>query len=310
MTDVLGFGHCCVDYLCVCDPFPEKGKKGIITHMHITDGGPVPTALKVLSKYGIKTRFCGKVGNDDNGRIVHSSLHRAGVSTDILLIDDSVITPRACIWIDPHDGSRTVALSLENYRWVTPAEFSSHLPLDCKIFLTDNRAPETILPALHDARSQKIPTVLDAGSYRPGTDRILPFTDYAIVSSDFYDSLPKANSQTNETLQKAEVTASFLVHAGADTAIVTMGEHGAFCMSPGNSVTIPAFDVEVVDTTGAGDIFHGGFIYGLLRKWPLMKSICFANAAAALSCREISASGGIPQLNEVEGLLISSGKSV
>jgi len=93
--------------------------------------------------------------------------------------------------------------------------------------------------------------------------------------------------------------ASHLIESGARTALITMGELGVLYHDANQTKVSPAFQVKPIDTTGAGDVFHGAYIYALLQDWDIDKALRFANVAAALSCRKLSGSGGIPSLEEV-----------
>ena len=307
-VDVFGFGHCCIDYLCVLDPYPEKGKKGEVIESLVIGGGPVPTALRTIVKLGGTARFCGKVGGDRDGEQVIRELGEAGVDVRPMITDPTETTARAYIWIDPHKASRTVALDRTRFSWMKENQLQDELPVKCKILLTDGRATEASLKGLHLAKKAGITTVLDCGANRNRLEEMLPLVDYAIVSLEFGDSINiKSNTcekkQSNcreESMQKASEITHFLRENGARVAIVTLGETGSFYSTERQENLIPGFKVKAYDTTGAGDVFHGSFIYGLLQNWSIDSSIRFANAAAALSCRVLSGSRGIPDLTEIQ----------
>ena len=293
--DVFGFGHCCMDYLALVDPFPEKGRKGDVAQSIVIGGGPVPTALLTLAKFGCRTGFSGKVGDDNDGRGVVEGLKAGGVDVSRMIIDPSAVTARAFIWVDPRDASRTVALDKTNISLPAADDLDEDMIASSRVFLCDGRAADACLKGMAAARKHGVLTVLDAGAVRHRFQEMLGLTDFAVVSSDLADTLsPEASP--------AEL-ARLLVGMGAGTAIVTVGENGALWSDGGAEGYAPGFSVEAVDTTGAGDVFHGAFIYGILNGWELERSIIFANAAAALSCRRLSGRLGIPQLSEVESLL-------
>jgi ribokinase len=273
-VDVFGFGHCCIDYLTVLDPFPEKGKKGDVVESLVIGGGPVPTAIMTTVRFGLKAGFCGKVGADNDGRIVIEGLKAGGVDVSSMIIDENARTARAYIWIDPHDGSRTVALDRTRFAWLTAAELNLDLVRNCRVFLCDGRAVEACLDGLKVARECGVTTVFDAGAARPRIEEMMTMVDYAIVSADL-----------------------------ADTAIITNGAEGAVWCRGEKSARVAGFRTKVYDTTGAGDVFHGAFIYGILKGFNLEPAIRFANAAAALACRKLSGQGSIPHLSEVEKLI-------
>lgn len=313
-VDVFGLGHCCIDYLNVLDPYPVKGKKGEIIDSLIISGGPVPTALQALSKFGRTTRFCGKVGDDDFGRQVITELYMNGVDTLPVVIDPEMSTAIAHIWIDKADGSRTVALNRRKTNWIDENELDSRFPENCRIFLTDGRAEKATIRALQLARNAGVPTVFDSGAVRPGIEKMLPFVDYAIVSIDFADTfLPEADlgrltkfPKREQLIERGYELCRALISSGAGMGVVTIGEAGAVWINGDEAGLSPGFEVIVYDTTGAGDIFHAGFIHGLLEGWNVRECIRFGNAAAALSCRSLSGIMGIPNQEEINDLLLNN----
>ena len=296
MVDLFGFGHCCADYLSILKPFPIKGKKGDIIQSLTIGGGPVPTACQMVASLGKSARFVGKVGADADGRLVIDGLQASGVECSGMLIDPSVKTARANIWIDAEDGSRTVALDLTNFGFPSESELDLRLTTDCRLFLVDGRAVEATLAGLREAKRMGVTTMLDAGAVRPMMTKMLPLLDYAVVSSDFADTFSPGLDAKQLALR--------LVESGVEHAIVTDGETGAYWHSANSNCFVEGFPVAgVIDTTGAGDIFHGGLIYGILEGWDIEPSMRFANAAAALSTRKLSGRMGISKLDEIEELL-------
>lgn len=296
MIDLFGFGHCCADYLSVLRPFPLKGKKGDVIASLTIGGGPVPTACQMVASLGKTVSFAGKVGDDDDGRLVRRGLSDCGVDSSRMIVDQTLKTARASIWIDADDGSRTVALDTIRFTFPSSAEFDIGWLKDCRLFEVDGRAAEATLIGLREAKRRGVITMLDAGAVRPLMDQILLLLDYAVVSSDFADTFsPGADASS---------LAGRLVEAGVGTAIVTAGEAGAYWHNRDGHGFVKGFHVtDIVDTTGAGDIFHGGLIYGILEGWDLELAMRFANAAAALSTQKLSGRMGIPTRQEIDRLL-------
>lgn len=277
----------------------------------VISGGPVPTALKTLIKFGKTARFCGKVGPDREGSQVLREFEEFGIDIHPVIIDPEVTTPRAYIWIDPRSGARTVALDRTGFSMPEVEQVDFKWINNCRVFLTDGRAGAASLKWLQIAREMGIITVLDLGAYRPRLEEMLPYVDFALVSQDLADrpvSALKIQSEIavmDSDINRSQVLAYRLVENGVKNAVVTAGDKGAFCLGENTSAWIPSFSVVVFDTTGAGDVFHGAFIYGLLMNWDLERTTTFANAAAALSCRELSGTKGIPSLDEVMELVES-----
>lgn len=290
-VDLFGFGHCCADYLALLRPFPEKGKKGDVIESLLVGGGPVPTACQTVAKFGRSALFVGKVGADSDGEVVKRGLREEGVDASFMLTDPKVNTARAYIWIDPDDGSRTVALDVSRFSFPAEDELDERLVISARVFMVDGRAVEATLKGLRIAREAGVITVLDAGAERPRFREMLELVDYAIVSADLADTFAPG--------VEAEKLADLLVKSGARNAIVTVGERGAFYRGYEGSGFVPGVrSPQVVDTTGAGDVFHGAFIYGLLEGWEIERRLHFAATAAALSTRKLSGRFGIPTREE------------
>ncbi len=294
-VDVFGFGHCCIDYLSVIDPYPEKGKKSDVIESLTIGGGPVPTALATVAKFGGTARFCGKVGTDHEGDIIIKGLKDHNVDTQWMIRDSQISTARANIWIDPIDGARTIALDTTRYKWMTPDQLDERLFANCRIVLCDGRSPDVMMKGLNLAKIYNVPTVLDVGTSRTRLDEMLPLIDYAVVSIDLSDSLCRGGTP--------EQLVDKLITMGSRIGVVTAGIKGTFWDDGTRCGHVPAFPTEIVDTTGAGDVFHGAFVYGLLKEWELEEIIRFSNAAAALSCRKLSGLLSIPSIDEVMTLV-------
>jgi len=307
MFDVFGLGHCCIDHLSILEPYPEKGKKGVVVESCLTGGGPVPTALRLVTRFGGTATFCGKVGDDDAGRQIISELRDDNIDTRQLVVDPQTTTARADIWIDPADGRRTIALKIPANPWISADQIDVELVTNCRIFFTDGREREASIKGLRSAREAGITTVFDTGSSRPGLYDMLPLIDYAIVSQDLFEHIESEEMSLRKgsdmQVDRSRKLADHLIKAGAKAVIVTLGERGALWHDGTQIRILVGFPVKAIDTTGAGDVFHGAFIHGLLQNWEVSSIIEFANAAAAASCRRLSGSGGIPTLEEV-GVLI------
>jgi ribokinase len=144
--------------------------------------------------------------------------------------------------------------------------------------------------------------VLDANRPRPRLDELLPLVDVLITNASF----PEAVTGERDTA----AAACELMRTGASTVVSTLGDNGCQCFTSDLSVHVPGFPVDVVDTTGAGDAFHGAFIYGLLQDWSLEQTAMFANAVAAVNCTALGGRPGLPTLQEVRAFLEGRGVSL
>jgi ribokinase len=293
--DCLGFGVCPLDYLLLLKSYPQLDEKIEAKEVSIQGGGPVPTAMATLAKLEARVCFVGKVGDDGEGQKVLQNLKKEGVNTDYLIVDKKSTTAKAFIWIDEKSGKRTVVLDQTK---IMPTKKSELLFLDkvkIRFLHLDFREPEINILLAKWAKKQKAKVILDMGSLRGDVEKISPLVDYLVVSKRFAYSYTRSDD-----LFKA---LNILMKKRFKCVVITAGEEGCWCATGERTFHKPAFKVEVQDTTGAGDVFHGAFIFGLLKNWDMEKIIEFSNACAALKCTQLGGRAGIPTLFEVKRFL-------
>jgi ribokinase len=288
---VVGIGQCSWDYLAEVDSYPPKNTKKEVLRWEEQGGGPVATALVTLSRLGIPSRFHGIVGADDAGEKIRQSLAKENIGVSGLLKRDGARSQRAFIAIEKTSGTRTIFWKRPSGKELAPDELGSSLLEKDDFVLLDGLMGDVSLYATEKAKRMHIPVMLDAGRLRAGMMDIASRCDYVVASEEFAKELGW-NDNATHFRQK--------VHKlGFRVTTITLGERGSVTFLGDEIIEVPAFRVDVVDTTGAGDVFHGGYIYGLLQGWNIKRCLKFASAAAALKCREIGGRAGIPSLSEV-----------
>lgn len=281
--------------MCLLEKYPQLNEKTVLKQFAREGGGPVPTALVVLQKLGLNTAYIGKVGADDEGQFLITALQQHGVNTDFVFSDPECDTPMAIVMVDEPSGKRTIILNRTETTDIILTKPALDRISNGRLLLVDGWEHEATIAAAERAHQHGIPVAADYGSLRPDMEHLLSVTDYPIVSENFcHQFFGKI------TPEKA---AEKLLNWGATVAIVTCGIRGSFAASPQETRHQPAFEVPVVDTTGAGDVYHGGFLFGLLKNWSLAESMRFASAVAALKCRALGGRAGIPELAEVKQFL-------
>jgi len=297
LWDCLGVGICALDYLSILDPYPGLDEKIDVLASLIQGGGPVPTAMAALSKLGAKVAFVGKVGDDYEGKLIRSELEKFKVNTDFLIVDKKVKSLKAFIWVDKGSGKRTVALDRIKMSPIKPEELSFLKKVSFRYLHLDGRDIEANIYMAKKAKKDGSEVVLDLGSLRENIENLFPYVDYLVVSKKFAYDYTKLKDLSQACLELKKI--------GFKCVVITLSEKGCLWTDSHKINYFPGFKIDVVDTTGAGDVFHGGFIYGLLRKWRMGKIIQFASACAALKCRKLGGREGIPTLKEVENFLKS-----
>jgi len=297
--DVIGLGLNAIDTICVVDSFPQPQTKTRIQRVYSEPGGQVATALVTCSRLGLRTRYLGSVGNDDAGRRQLESLRAENVDVQHVHVAEGVATQWATIILVEGVGERTILWRRDpelNY----PADaVSPELIRNARLLHLDGCDSAAALKAARLAHGGGIPIVIDIDElYGPETEELLETVDYLIAPEEF---------AVNATGLRAPEDAALSLSRRYQSRVVgvTLGVDGAVFCADGQLLRSPAFRVHVADTTGAGDVFHGAFIYGLLQTWELPRVIRFAHATAALKCTQVGARRGIPALKQVEAFLES-----
>ena len=255
--------------------------------------------MVTLARLGMRARYIGKVGSDDLGRFQVNSISSEGVESSGIDVVEGAETQTAFIIIDETSGERTILWNRDKRLTVTEDEVDREAVTSGRVLHLDGHDVEASIKAAEYARAAGIPTVLDIDSAYPEVGGLLPLIDFLISSSSFPQRITGEASLESALKKLAFTTGSIFVAA-------TMGQDGALAYFEGQFIHSPAFAIECRDTTGAGDAFHGGFIYGLLSGYSVEDTLRFANAVAALNCRAIGARTSLPRLDEVNRLLSAS----
>jgi sulfofructose kinase len=289
--DVLCVGATSYDVVLRVDHHPEPDEKIVADALIRCGGGPAANASVMVSRMGLKAAFAGYLGYDLFGQLHLEELHSAGVNTD-LVIRGEAPTPISSILVKP-SGDRTVV----NYRSTDSALHPECMDLSDirpQVILFDGHEPELSLAFLNEARARGIKTLLDAGSLNRGTALLFDKVDYPVCSERFACDFAGTSSPA---------LAIDRLFSHARCVVITRGGKGLIWKNAGREGKIPAFPVEVVDTTGAGDVFHGAFAGSLAigKKW--QEILLYSSAAAALCCSRLGARTGIPAGAEVDKFL-------
>jgi sulfofructose kinase len=294
--DVVGVGLNATDTLLIVPHFPAYAGKVPFEEEHLSPGGQVASAMVACARLGLRTKYIGSVGDDLRGRIQIESLQGTGINLDHLLIRPGCANQSAYIVIDRSTGERTVLWRRDDCLKIGPDEITVEMIAGARLLHIDGHDTPAVARAAEIARSQGIPVTVDVDTIYHGFDRVLPNVDYLISSSEF----PAAFTGETDPFKALQ-----MIHSeyGMRVAGMTLGAHGALALESGTFHYAPAFVVNCVDTTGAGDVFHGGFCYAVLQGMPMRDALEFSNAMAALNCTSLGARGGIRGLEDVRALL-------
>jgi len=299
---VVGIGQCSWDYLMRVESYPPPDTKCEVLGWEEQGGGPVATALVALSRLGMSTRFHGVVGDDETGDKITRSLRDEAVGAEGLMRRPGASSQVACIVVE-RGGRRTIFWRRPTGRPLMPDELGGDFLREARFLLLDGLMAEVSLHAARRAREAGVPVMLDAGRVREGMMELARLSDYVVSSEEFAEEAGIPLDLEGKGMKDAFIQKARAITPGVFT--VTLGEGGSLTHSGGEVIHQPVFRVNAVDTTGAGDVFHGGYIYGLLTGWELRKTLRFATALAAMKCTRPGGRAGIPFLKEAMAFLES-----
>ena len=293
--EVIGIGTCTADMLFVVSQPPTYGRSWRASQYLRQAGGPVSTALVTLARLGVSTRYVGRAGDDPEGVFIREEFQKEGVDVSRFMLEPNVFSRAVLVLVDQTTGERCFTSRRETNTPLAVSDLDRQEIESAKVLHLDD-ADEASIQAAKWAKAAGGTVVLDGTWYSEALEELLlPLVDIPIVSEAFAQGwMPDASP---------EAVVDGLYEFGARIAAVTLGERGCVARSEAGILTFPAFHVDVVDTTGAGDAFHGGFIYGVLQDWSVTEIIRFASAVASINCRQLGGRSGLPTVAEVHQFL-------
>ena len=293
-ADFVGLGFCSNDYLALLPEIPLDSKVQIQQHL-VQGGGPAATSTVAAARLGMSAAFIGVTGDDEPGKWILRDFEAEKVSTEGIVVRKGHTSAIAYCWIDAPTGKRSVAWTRGTLTELTADEVNLELVRQAKILHLDGHNPAAALAAAKEARKHNIPVCLDAGTLRDGVRELLPYVTILIASEAF------ARLYTGENeLEKAIFK---LREIGAEVTGITMGKEGSMTLDGDKILRCPAFKIDPVDTTGAGDVYHTGFCVRYLETHDLMECMRFGSAVSAIKCLKLGGRAGIPSRAQVDDFL-------
>lgn len=297
LVEVLCVGHASYDLVVPLPHFPRENAKYVVESVAESGGGPAANAAWLLSSWGANCAFAGVLGEDPDGDRILDEFRQIGTDTSLLKRLAGHPTPLSLIVVNQTSGSRTIV----NRRQPAPPgsldlSKASFAP---RVLLFDGHELDASLAALE--RWPDATSILDAGSVRTGTLELAGRVDYLVSSETFSAEASEVGDMESEAHQRDAIRN---LRARFDTCVaVTLGERGVVWDFGAGYQSLPAFPAKVVDTTGAGDIFHGAFAFALLRGQAPAEALRFASLTAALSVSRPGGRASIPTREQVEEAL-------
>ena len=298
--DVLGIGQCSLDHVVFVDAAPAPGEIADAPGALELPGGQVATAVLACARLGLRCAYAGAVGDDAAAEVVLAPLKQAGVGLSGVRRIPGALTRRAVIAVERASGERHVHPRRDPRLVLPPEAVDAAQVRSARALHLDAEHPLASARAAALAREAGVAVLLDLDTPGAGLEPLLAHADFPIVSRRFAEWISGEGS--------ARAGLRELLRRGARLAVATLGPDGALALAAGEREPLasPGFRVDARDTTGAGDVFHAAFAFGLLEGWGAARVLRTANAAAALSCRSVGAQGGLPERSALEALLAAS----
>jgi sulfofructose kinase len=298
--DVAGFGLNSVDLVAVVAEYPISNSKQRLQRVARLPGGQIATAVATCARLGWRARYIGRFGDDDLGEISRVSLVREGVDISASETVAGTTNQFAIILVDARTGERTVLWDRHPALNVEAAEVSRDAVTSGRLLIVDCHQTAASARAARYARAERIPTIIDVEKVRPGIADLLQNID-AIIAAEEFPSALTGHEHLGEALGMIGR------ESGASLVCVTLGAEGSLAWCSGREIRTPAFAVDCVDSTGAGDCFRGAFAAACLSMpdGDIEDVLSYANAVAALNCRALGSRGGLPTPSEVEQLMLA-----
>jgi sulfofructose kinase len=305
---IVGLGMACLDVLVRLKEMPTWERGTRLSALRFDGGGPVGTACVAAAKLGARVGFIGTAGNDESAELKLRSFREAGVDLSRLVVRDAPENQVILVCVDEATGERVFSglgtfgaspMRVEDLdrEYVTQADYL-HL---------DGSHLEAALQAARWMREAGKPVMLDAGktdahSVPERYRQLIAEVDILVAGSGLVPALTGERD-----LWKAGRAA---LACGPRIVVQTEGADGSYTATADDEFHTPIFPVEVVDTTGAGDVFHGAYLVGLLKGWDLRRVATFATAVSAIECTRLGGRVGIPRYDEAITFLRQRGVEI
>ncbi len=297
---VIGIGNPVADLLINIDKLPGHDEAAKLLEISYQFGGKVPTAMAALGRLGVPCGMVGVVGDDDEGRACIADFQSQNVDASRMIIDKNTVT-RLSVVLSDREGGRNFLRKEVKVRAPGLDELDRDYISQARV-LHLSSAGEAERAAAAWVRQAGGRVSFDADGYKPEYEEMAPLIDAFITSESYYRTRYPSASLEECCLS---------IHAkGPAAVVVTLGARGCACFSDGHFEFVPAWKVQVVDATGAGDTFHGAYIYGMLEGWDAVRSARFASAVSAIKCLAIGGRAALPTLQMVEQFIQSNGQTV
>lgn len=300
--EVLSVGHCTLDQIGLVEHFARDDEEVQMPTFSVQGGGTAATAAVALARWGVATEFVGKVGDDDRGALIERTLSDEGVDTEQMIRQPHKISQVRFVIVESGSGQRHTYFTPGNVDPIDAKEFDTDRVDEYALVVVDGKVPEAQIEVMMRARSRGIPVVYEADRDHHVIEECVDHTDVVVASERVASAFTGVGSLKG-------MCEAFL-ERGPEQAIVTLGDEGAVAMGRKTPlVQVEAREVDVVDITGASDVFFGAVALGVLEQWELERTVRFANAAAGHACTGPGGRSAIAERDELEAMIDGQDRS-
>nr|WP_307776159.1 PfkB family carbohydrate kinase [uncultured Cetobacterium sp.] len=292
MKKILCVGHSAYDITYLMNEYPLENRKYKVNDTKMMGGGPTGNASYLLGKYNEEVSYITTLGTDIYGKEIKKELISVGVDLKHTLIKDEYNTPCSMIITNTSKGTRTILNRRQKN--IIPDDYKLVYKNKPEIILFDGHEIELARMALKEFKDSI--TVLDAGSYKEECVELAKEVDYLICSEDFARDYTKVEEITPENYIEVFLQ---LEKLNGKKVVITLGEKGCLYRKGEDIYLHPAYKTKAIDTTGAGDIFHGAFVYSLSKGFSFIEGIKFSSVCASLSVEKVGGRESIPELENI-----------
>ncbi len=289
---IIGIGACVMDTLFTLPRYPKEDTKLRAVSAKPAGGGPAATGIVAAAKLGESAAFIGVLSSDNGGKFLLDDFAKYGVSTDLITVEDGYRSFTSSIWLSEEAGSRTCVFDKGDLPPLHLNETQAKAVADAKILMIDGNEMAGALEACAVAKENGTKVLYDCGGLYEGVADLLRETDYMIPSEEF--ALGHTGKKTAEEAAKA----LYETYRPA-FVVITQGSKGGLYYDGKEPVSYPVFPVEVKDSNGSGDVFHGAFAAGLCKGYTPLQCCYFASAVSAIKCTGVGARASVPDYETV-----------
>lgn len=300
MTKIVGIGACVFDTLYNLSSFPKEDTKMRADSSKSAGGGPVATGLVAAKKLGEDSAYIGVLSNDSGGEFLKKDFEKYGVDTSLVEIKNGYRSFASVLWLCAENASRTCVFDKGNLPPLVLSDSQKEAIKSAKILMVDGNEMEAAIAGAKLARENGVKVLYDCGGLYKDVERLLELTDIMIPSEEFALAHTGASSAKEAAAKLFELYSPSIV-------VITQGKNGGIIYDGENLTSYPAFSVEVKDSNGSGDVFHGAFAAGLLKGFDFLKCCYFSSAVSALKCTGIGARESVPSFDEAKIFLKENG---